>query len=142
MFRATGMGGWVARVQLSISDEFKQMVELFKPIMHLMLLIWKRSMYYNSPARLVVLIREICNDLIKQASSFLGGAEIMQDEPQVAVDKLKTTLQVSGRYARCLPVKFAAAFLISFLIFFCLMILFFFCIGAIPKRACLVECVC
>ena len=31
------------------------------------MLIWKHSRYYNSPSRLVVLMREICNDLIEQA---------------------------------------------------------------------------
>ena len=35
--------------------------EFFVPIMHTILMIWTYSSYYNTPARLVVLIREICN---------------------------------------------------------------------------------
>jgi hypothetical protein len=41
-------------------------VELFKPVMHLIMLVWRHSKHYNSPARLVTLIRELCNDLIMQ----------------------------------------------------------------------------
>ena len=43
------------------------LVELFKPIMHTLMLVWKHSKYYNTAARLVVLMREICNDIIMQA---------------------------------------------------------------------------
>ena len=52
--------------RLNMSDEFKDLAELFKPIMHLLMLCWKHSRYYNTAARLVVLMREICNDLIQQ----------------------------------------------------------------------------
>ncbi len=45
----------------------------FRPIMHTILLIWKESSYYNTPARLCVLIREICNALIWQATEYLPG---------------------------------------------------------------------
>jgi len=38
--------------------------------MHTILLIWKNSKFYNTPARLVVLMREICNDLIRQVFFF------------------------------------------------------------------------
>lgn len=41
--------------------------ELFIPIMHGILLIWKHSKHYNTPPRLVVLIREICNAIIAKA---------------------------------------------------------------------------
>ena len=45
--------------KLSNEEEFPKMVELFKPMLHIILLIWKNSKHYNTPARLVVLIREI-----------------------------------------------------------------------------------
>ena len=35
-------------------------------VVHLIMLVWKHSKHYNTPARLVVLMREICNDLIDQ----------------------------------------------------------------------------
>jgi dynein heavy chain len=44
--------------------EFTEIPDLFVPIMHVILLIWKYSQNYNTPSRLVVLIREICNAII------------------------------------------------------------------------------
>jgi dynein heavy chain len=71
-------------------------VNTFQPIMHTIMLVWKHSKYYNTPARLVVLMREICNDLIQQAHQFVQPATILEDDPQEAVDRLKTTLKVCG----------------------------------------------
>jgi len=39
------------------SAQFEELSNLFGPILHMMLLIWRHSKYYNTPARLVVLIR-------------------------------------------------------------------------------------
>lgn len=44
--------------------EFTELGDLFIPIMHVILLIYTYSPSYNSPSRLVVLIREICNAII------------------------------------------------------------------------------
>ena len=49
------------------SADFTLIPNLFYPIMHTILLIWKNSTYYNTPSKLVVLIREICNAIISQA---------------------------------------------------------------------------
>jgi dynein heavy chain len=53
--------------KLNLMDDFPQLVDLFKPIMHTLMLIWKHSKSYNSPTRFVTLMQEICNDLIMQA---------------------------------------------------------------------------
>lgn len=50
------------------------LTELFKPILHTLLLIWQHSKYWNSAPRLVAIVREICNDLIMQACKFIPGA--------------------------------------------------------------------
>ena len=49
------------------------LTDLFKPILHTLLLIWHHSPHYNSAPRLVTLIREACNDLIMQARRFIPG---------------------------------------------------------------------
>ena len=46
------------------SKELSEVADTFVPIMHTILMIWTYSSYYNTPARLVVLIREICNAII------------------------------------------------------------------------------
>jgi dynein heavy chain len=80
------------------AEAFQNLTHLFRPIVHLIMLVWKHSRFYNSPARLVVLMREICNDLIAQARSFLNPQELFQMEPQEAVDKLMVTLKVCGQF--------------------------------------------
>ena len=92
--------GWFDR--LNNADEFPALRELFKPMLHILLLIWKNSKYYNTPARLVVLIREICNALIEQACQYVSGRQVFElianEEATEAVSKLKTTLDVCGAF--------------------------------------------
>ena len=87
---------------LNDCGEFPELVELFKPMMHILLLIWKNSKYYNSPARLVVLMREICNALINQACKYVSGKQIFgliaDEDPGQAVEQLKMTLKVCGTF--------------------------------------------
>lgn len=41
---------------------------LIGPLMHTVCLVWANSRYYNTPARLIVLLQETCNLLIQQVS--------------------------------------------------------------------------
>lgn len=81
---------------------FSSYMQLFKPMLHIILLIWKNSRHYNTPARLVVLMREICNSLIIQACKYSSGEQIFtlieQEDAAKAVDQLKTTLLVCGTF--------------------------------------------
>jgi dynein heavy chain len=87
---------------LNGEDDFPKTVELFKPMLHIILLIWKNSKHYNTPARLVVLMREICNSLIAQATKYVSGEQIFamieSEEANMAVTMLKTTLHVCGTF--------------------------------------------
>ena len=44
--------------KLASAEDFPACEDLFKPMLHVVLLIWKNSRHYNTPARLVVLMRE------------------------------------------------------------------------------------
>lgn len=55
---------------------------------------WNESKFYNYPARLAVLIREICNALIRQALQFVQSTALFEGDPQLAVDNLKSALKV------------------------------------------------
>jgi len=82
--------------------DFSMLPDLFFPIMHTILLVWKNSTYYNTPSKLVVLIREICNAIISQAFKFINGeqifAHIKNEEPKEANDKLTQTLEVCSKF--------------------------------------------
>lgn len=51
--------------------EFTELHQVFKKLFHFIYLIWTKSKYYNTPTRLVCLIREICNDLIERVNIFV-----------------------------------------------------------------------
>ena len=80
------------------SEAFQGLTQAFRPIVHLIMLVWKHSQFYNTPARLVVLMREICNDLIRQARSYVNPEQLFEMEPQEAVDRLLVTLKVCGTF--------------------------------------------
>jgi len=88
--------------RLNNEENFPNLLELFKPTLHIILLIWKNSKHYNTPARLVVLMREICNSLINQACKYVSGEQIFslieQEEAGKAVEQLRTTLSVCGTF--------------------------------------------
>ena len=88
--------------KLNTEGDFPTLLELFKPMLHIILLIWKNSKHYNTPARLVVLMREVCNSLIKQARTYVSGEQIFalieKEEAGQAVEQLKTTLLVCGTF--------------------------------------------
>lgn len=52
--------------KMTNNGDFASLTDDFRPVVHLIMLVWKNSKHYNTPARLVVLMREICNDLIRQ----------------------------------------------------------------------------
>ena len=84
------------------SKEFSDLENSFIPIMHTILLIWEHSDYYNTPARLVVLIREICNAIIAQACKYLSGKDIFEmitnEESGIACDKLGLILDIIAKF--------------------------------------------
>lgn len=84
------------------SKELSDIQELFVPIMHTILLIWTYSQYYNTPSRLVVLIREICNAVIDRCQNFVDGEKIFAfikgEEPQEAHNKLQAALNTCTKF--------------------------------------------
>lgn len=84
------------------ANDFDLLHELFYPIMHTILLIWKHSKYYNTPPRLVVLIREICNAIINKARGFVDGKTIFGlidgKDTGEACNKLQITIDVCTKF--------------------------------------------
>lgn len=82
--------------KLNHEEDFPKIAELFEPLMHIILLIWKNGKHYSTPARLVALTREICDSLIALATRYISGEQIIamieNEEAPVAVNMLKTTI--------------------------------------------------
>ena len=90
---------WINKLN---EDDFSNLTALYKPTMHILMLIWKHSTYYNTPTRLVILIREMCNSIIDQACRYTSGEQIFNlienEEANVAVDELMMVLKVCGNF--------------------------------------------
>jgi dynein heavy chain len=78
--------------------DFENLDKMFDGILHTILLIWRYSKYYNTPTRMAVLIREICNSVIGQAMKFIDGPSIFgmiaSEESAECYEKLDRTLQI------------------------------------------------
>jgi len=70
--------------------------------MHTILLIWTYSQHYNTPSRLVVLIREICNAVIAQCRNHIDGGKIFglleAGSAKEADEKLRLALEVCQKF--------------------------------------------
>ena len=88
--------------RLEGETQFENLIDHFRPIFHLILLVWKGSAYYNTPGRLVVLVREICNTLIRQACKFIDGNRVFEmierEETKLAIDMLHQIVKVFGNF--------------------------------------------
>ena len=82
--------------------DFVTLYELFLPIMHTILLIWNYSKYYNTPPRLVVLIREICNAIITKAGTYVSEPSIFtmlsEGEAKEACNKLQMAIDICTKF--------------------------------------------
>jgi len=87
---------------LDPARDLPQLAEPFIGIMHTILLIWTYSQYYNTPSRLVVLIREICNAIILQCVNQVDKetifSAIKNEQPKDAYDKLAQALDVCSKF--------------------------------------------
>ena len=84
------------------SLELPEVAESFVPIMHTILLIWTYSQHYNTPARLLVLIREICNAIINQCRQQVDSEKIFgsikNEDPGEAHSKLMMCMDFCAKF--------------------------------------------
>ncbi|CAJ1396873.1 unnamed protein product [Effrenium voratum] len=82
---------------LSESVDFEALERIFDDIFHMLLLIWRHSKYYNSLARLAVIVRQLCNSLIAQATRYISSSSvfemILQSEAHECHDMLENVMR-------------------------------------------------
>jgi len=80
--------------EMGACSDLSDFSELFVPVIHTIMLIYKHSPHYNTTPRLVVLIRMICNEIIKQCCSNVSGREIFEELKEgVGVDSAEKKLR-------------------------------------------------
>ncbi|XP_016013564.2 dynein heavy chain 9, axonemal isoform X3 [Rousettus aegyptiacus] len=72
--------------------EFPEVKPWLRPLLHVVCLIWASCKSYRSPGRLTVLLQEICNLLIQQASDYLGPEDLMRSEVEESQRKLQVVM--------------------------------------------------
>ncbi|XP_027630723.1 dynein heavy chain 9, axonemal [Tupaia chinensis] len=71
------------------SVEFPEVKSRLQPLLHVVCLIWATCKCYRSPGRLTVLLQEICNLLIQQASNYLSPEDLLRSEIEESQRKLR-----------------------------------------------------
>lgn len=74
--------------------EFDESKKLFGPMMNALCLVWANSEYYNTPARIIVLLQEMCNMIMGMASTFLEPLELFKGEVEETIDKVRKACDV------------------------------------------------
>nr|XP_055065627.1 dynein axonemal heavy chain 11 isoform X2 [Misgurnus anguillicaudatus] len=74
--------------------DFSSLHALIQPVFHVIFLIWSHCLFYHSPSRIVVLLQELHNLLIQQATSYLHAEELMRTETEDAMEKLQIVVEV------------------------------------------------
>uniref|UniRef100_A0AAR2IKN0 AAA+ ATPase domain-containing protein n=1 Tax=Pygocentrus nattereri TaxID=42514 RepID=A0AAR2IKN0_PYGNA len=74
--------------------EFSSLHRLIRPLFHLIFLVWTHCSSYRAPARIVVLLQELCNLIIQQASSYLRAAELLRGDTEETLEKLQVVLKL------------------------------------------------
>uniref|UniRef100_A0A671VQG9 Dynein axonemal heavy chain 17 n=1 Tax=Sparus aurata TaxID=8175 RepID=A0A671VQG9_SPAAU len=82
------------------SAEFPDVRGHIGPLMHTVCLVWANSRYYNTPARLIVLLQETCNLLIQQARAYLVPEEVMRGEVSESLLKVQTSEEILELFRR------------------------------------------
>jgi dynein heavy chain len=82
------------------TTEFDECQSLFDPMFHVICLVWANSKYYSRPARIIVLLQEINNLVIKRASEFLEPLDLFKGEPEESVEKIKQTYTAIESYTK------------------------------------------
>ncbi|KAK6645275.1 hypothetical protein RUM43_001551 [Polyplax serrata] len=74
--------------------EFSEIIPQLKPLLHTVCLIWANSKYYCNSAKIIVLIKQLCNLLIEQAQHFLDPSSLFQSDVDEAMQRIELSVSV------------------------------------------------
>ncbi|KAL8567548.1 hypothetical protein ACOMHN_054362 [Nucella lapillus] len=69
--------------------EFDECIPSLGPMFHSVCLVWANSSFYNTPARIIVLLQEMCNMVMEMARNFLAPDELFKGEMEETLDKVR-----------------------------------------------------
>ncbi|XP_077291064.1 dynein heavy chain at 93AB [Arctopsyche grandis] len=78
--------------------DFSEIVPLFKPMFHILCLIWGESKYYCQSSKLMVVLRELCNLLIYQGKRFLDPSTLFHSDIDEAKQRITITIAILKKF--------------------------------------------
>ncbi|XP_063095395.1 dynein axonemal heavy chain 11 isoform X2 [Cavia porcellus] len=81
-------------IQCLQETEFPQTCALMAPLFHTICLIWSHSKFYNTPARIIVLLQEFCNLFIDQAMDYLSPEDLLKGEIEDSLEKVQVATNI------------------------------------------------
>ncbi|EPQ11489.1 Dynein heavy chain 11, axonemal [Myotis brandtii] len=81
-------------IQCLQETEFPQTRGLIAPLFHTICLIWSHSAFYNTPARVIVLLQEFCNLFIDQATAYLSPEDLLKGEVEDSLEKVQVAINI------------------------------------------------
>jgi dynein heavy chain len=82
------------------TTEFDQIKPAFDPMFHTICLIWSHSKHYCRPARIIVLLQELNNLIIKKATEFAEPLDLFKGEPEESVEKIRVCFASLDAYKK------------------------------------------
>uniref|UniRef100_A0A8C5KUF0 Dynein axonemal heavy chain 11 n=1 Tax=Jaculus jaculus TaxID=51337 RepID=A0A8C5KUF0_JACJA len=74
--------------------DFPQTRVLITPLFHTICLIWSHSKFYNTPARIIILLQEFCNLFIDQAIEYLSPEDLLKGENEDSLEKVQVAINI------------------------------------------------
>ncbi|XP_075413447.1 dynein axonemal heavy chain 11 [Tenrec ecaudatus] len=81
-------------IQCLQETEFPQSHVLIAPLFHTICLIWSHSNFYNTPARIIVLLQEFGNLFIDQATAYLAPKDLLKGDVEDSLEKVQIAMHV------------------------------------------------
>ncbi|KAB0376184.1 hypothetical protein FD755_012827 [Muntiacus reevesi] len=88
-------------IQCLQETEFPQTGVLIAPLFHTICLIWSHSKFYNTPARIIVLLQEFCNLFIDQAIAYLSPEDLLKGEIEDCLEKVQGAINILKTFKNC-----------------------------------------
>ena len=77
------------------------MKNYFPPLFHSICLVWAHSKFYCRQTRIIILLQEINNLMIKRGTEFLDPLQLFKHEPEESVEKINICLRTLNAYTNC-----------------------------------------
>ena len=88
-------------MQVLSKTDFVDMRPLLPPLIHTICLVYTHSKYYNTTARIIVLMQELCNLIIDLARKSLDPQTIFHNEVEESLESIKIAIRNFREFKAC-----------------------------------------